>query len=55
MVGQKGKSKPSKNDNRNQGNKPEITAKEGRLKRYCHRIKQQRQNRTFQNNERKFY
>ena len=32
-----------------------IVAKEGRLKRYRQRIKQYRQNRTFQNNERKFY
>ena len=32
-----------------------IQAKEGRLKRYRGRIKQYRQNRTFQNNERKFY
>ena len=30
-------------------------AKEGRLKRYQQRVKQYRQNRTFQNNERKFY
>ena len=32
-----------------------ILAKEGRLKRYQQRVKQYRQNRTFQNNERKFY
>ena len=32
-----------------------ILAKEGRLKRYRQRVKQYRQNRTFQNNERKFY
>ena len=32
-----------------------ILAKEGRLKRYRQRAKQYRQNRTFQNNERKFY
>ena len=32
-----------------------ILAKEGRLKRYRRRVKQYRQNRTFQNNERKFY
>ena len=32
-----------------------VLAKEGRLKRYQQRIKQYRQNRTFQNNERKFY
>ena len=31
-----------------------ILAKEGRLKRYRQRVKQYRQNRTFQNNERKF-
>ena len=30
-------------------------AKEGRLNRYRRRVKQYRQNRTFQNNERKFY
>ena len=32
-----------------------VLAKEGRLKRYRDRAKQCRQNRTFQNNERKFY
>ena len=32
-----------------------VLAKEGRLKRYQQRVKQYRQNRTFQNNERKFY
>ena len=32
-----------------------VLAKEARLKRYRDRIKQYRQNRTFQNNERKFY
>ena len=32
-----------------------VEAKEGRLKRYQERIKQYRQNRTFQNNERNFY
>ena len=32
-----------------------VLAKEGRLKRYRQKIKQYRQNRTFQNNERKFY
>ena len=32
-----------------------VLAKEGRLKRYRQRVKQYRQNRTFQNNERKFY
>ena len=32
-----------------------VRAKEGRLKRYRQRVKQYRQNRTFQNNERKFY
>ena len=32
-----------------------ILAKEGRLKRYRQRIKQYSQNRTFQNNERKFH
>ena len=32
-----------------------ILAKEGRLKRYRQRVKQYRQNRTFQNNDRKFY
>ena len=34
---------------------PKVLAKEGRLKRYRQRVKQYRQNRTFQNNERKFY
>ena len=32
-----------------------VLEKEGRLKRYQQRVKQYRQNRTFQNNERKFY
>ena len=32
-----------------------MVAKEGRLNRYRQRVKQYRQNRTFQNNERKFY
>ena len=32
-----------------------VLAKEGNLKRYRQRVKQYRQNRTFQNNERKFY
>ena len=32
-----------------------ILAKEGTLKRYRQRVKQYRQNRTFQNNERTFY
>ena len=32
-----------------------VLAKEGRLKRYRQRVKQYRQNRMFQNNERKFY
>ena len=32
-----------------------VLAKEGRLKRYRQRVKQYRQNRTFQNIERKFY
>ena len=32
-----------------------VLAKEGRLKRYRQRVKQYRQNRTFQNNETKFY
>ena len=32
-----------------------MLVKEGRLKRYRKRVKQYRQNRTFQNNERKFY
>ena len=31
-----------------------VLAKEGRFKRYRHRVKQYRQNRTLQNNERKF-
>ena len=32
-----------------------VLANEGRLKRYRQRVKQCRQNRTFQNNKRKFY
>ena len=32
-----------------------VLAKEGRLKRYRPRVKQYRQNRTFKNNERKFF
>ena len=35
------------------GNK--VLAKKGRLKRYLQKVKQYRQNRTFQDNERKFY
>ena len=46
MLGQKGKSNTSKNDN-TIWNKP----KEERLKRYWDRIKQYRQNRTLQKNE----
>ena len=32
-----------------------VLVKEGRSKRYRQKVKQYRQNRTFQNNERKFY
>ena len=32
-----------------------VLAKERRLQRYRQKVKQHRQNRTFQNNERKFY
>ena len=32
-----------------------VLAKEGRLKRYRQRVKQYRQNRTYENNERKIY
>ena len=32
-----------------------FLAKEGKLKKYQQRVKQYRQNKTFQNNERKFY
>ena len=32
-----------------------VLAKEGRLNRYRQRVKQYRQNRTFQSNEKKFY
>ena len=35
--------------------KQKILAKEGRLKRYRQRVKQYRQNKTFENNERKYY
>ena len=35
--------------------KQKVLAKKGRLKRYRQRVKQYRQNRTFQNNEWKFY
>ena len=35
--------------------KQKVMAKEGRLKKYWERVKQYRQNRIFQNNERKFY
>ena len=55
MLGQKGKSNTRKNDYTTRGNKPEVLAKEGRLKRYRETVKQNRKNRTFQNNERKFY
>ena len=44
-----------KNNRTTWGNKPESTGKEGRLKRYQQRVKQYRQNKTFRNNERKFY
>ena len=48
-----------KNNSTTEGNKPESAGErrkiKGRLKRYQQRIKQNRQNRTFQNNERKFY
>ena len=32
-----------------------VQTKEGKLKRYRQRVKQYRPNRTYQNNERKFY
>ena len=32
-----------------------VLAKEGRLKRYRQKVKQNRQNRTFENNKRKLY
>ena len=51
MLGQKVKRNTRENDK-------EINqklAKEGRLKRYRDRVKQYRQNRMFQNNEKKFY
>ena len=41
----------SKTINTTQGNKPEGTSKERKTKRYRDRIKQYRQNRTFQNNK----
>ena len=35
--------------------KQKVLVNKGRLKRYRQRVKQYRQNMTFQNNERKFY
>ena len=49
MLGQKEKSHTRKNSNTTLGNKPESTGERRKIK------KQYRQNRTFQNNERKFY
>ena len=54
MLEQKGKGNTRKNNSTTWGNKPIILAKEGGLKRYRPRLKQYRQDRTFQNNERKF-
>ena len=52
---QKGTGNKRKNNSTSWGNKPEMLAKEGRLKRYRQRVKQYRQNRTYHHNERKFY
>ena len=52
ISGKKEQATWGKNNSTTWGNK---LAKEGRLKRYRQRVKQYRQNRTFQNNERKFY
>ena len=54
MWEQKGKGNMRKNNSTTWGNKPESTGKR-RFKRYRQRVKQYRQNRTSQNNERKFY
>ena len=43
------------NNNNNDKTNQKILAKEGRLKRYRDKTKQYRQNRMFQNNEKKFY
>ena len=51
MLGQKEKSNTIKLKKINQ----KVVAKQGRLKSCRQRVKQYRQNRTFQNNERKFY
>ena len=52
MWEQKGKCNTRKN---NRTINQKVLTKEGRLKRYRQRVKQYRQDRTFQNNERKFY
>ena len=54
ISGGEGTGNMGKNTCTTWGNKPENT-KEGRLKGYRQRVKQYRQNRTFQNYERKFY
>ena len=55
MLEQKGKGNTRKNNSTTWGNKPESIGKEGRLRKYWQRVKQHRQNRTFQNDKRKFY
>ena len=54
MRGQKGKGNTRKMIQLEEINH-EVLAKEGTIKRYRQRVKQYRQNRIFQNNERKFY
>ena len=54
-IGQKGKSKASNNDNTIRGYRPESTDKRSKIKKYRDRVKQYRQNRTLQNNQRTFY
>ena len=54
MLGQKGKNNTKMTRQFKEINQ-KVLMKEGKLKRYRQRVKQYRQNRTFQNNERKFY
>ena len=52
---QKGKGNTRKIPVKHEEINQKVHVKEGKLKRYRQRLKQYRQNRTFQNNERKFY
>ena len=54
-MGRKEKSNIIKTNNTTRRNKSEGTGEGKKMKKYRDRIKQYRQNRTFQKNERKFY